>query len=82
MCLLFLPLVFAQNNTETNDSMVNNTANWYDSYLNVVLSADVTTLITIIIGLVLVYLLGKVAFKLIKWIIIILAIILLVRLVF
>jgi len=79
--LLFLPIVLAQN--ESNNQTTNQTsANWYDSYVSGIFSGDTFTLVTVIIGLTLVYIFGKIAFKFIKWAIIILIIILIFKLIF
>lgn len=80
LVLLFAPIVFAQNETindTTNQSITNQT--WYGDFTSEIMQGDNLTMLTIIIGLVLVYLLGKIAFKLIKWAIIILAIILVLK---
>ena len=81
LLLVLVPLACSQNETTTNETMTNQT-NWYDSYLEKAMSADIMTIISVIIGLLLVYILGKLAFKLIKWAVIILAIILLIRMIF
>lgn len=73
---MFLP-VLAQN--ETINETTNASLPWYDSYVSGVLSGDTITLITAIIGLTFVYIFGKIAFRFIKWAIIILVILLLIR---
>ena len=85
LLLVLTPLTaYSQNETmnETlNETFTNASSTWYDSYINNVMNNDVITLASIILGLVVVYFLGKIAFKFIKWIIIILIIILALRII-
>ena len=83
LALLFIPLVYAQN--ESSNETVNQTIvepQWYDSYVSGVLAGDTIALITAIIGLAAVYIFGKIAFRFIKWAIIILVIVLIFKVVF
>lgn len=86
LALLALPIVLAQsetlNQTGNETGLANQTAPWYDSYVQGILAGDTVTLITAVIGLLFVYIFGKLAFKFIKWAIIILLIILIFRLLF
>ncbi len=81
--LLFLP-VFSQNISESINETFNDTssANWYSNITNKVFEGDTSIIIYAIIGLALVYVFGKIAFKFIKVAIIILLIILLLRFIF
>jgi uncharacterized membrane protein AbrB (regulator of aidB expression) len=86
LLILLVPLVFAQevehyNETSNETIIANETRPWYEEYTGDLLEGSNLTLITVIIGLILVYLLGKIAFKLIKWAIIILAIILALKII-
>ena len=83
LLLVLISIVYAQNETlnETSTNMTSNQTQWYQSYLDKATASDNMTIISVIIGLLLVYLLGKLAFKLIKWAVIILAIILLIKMV-
>jgi len=82
--MIFLSAAFCQElNESANNTLINESLTpWYQEYGNKIISADNSTLIALIIGLGLAYLLGKVAFKFIKITIIILLIILLLRIIF
>ena len=88
LTVLLFSTVLAQNETPTlyeNQTNNNNTITnqtWYAEYTNEILAGDNLTLLFIIGGLILVYIFGKIAFKLIKWAIIILAIILVLKIIF
>lgn len=75
--LVCIPIVFAQN--ETTNQTTNDTSIWYEDYAENLMGGDSLTLLAVLVGLVFVYFFGKIAFKLIKWVIIIVAILLLLR---
>lgn len=82
--LLLIPVTAqneSSNGTVNNNTQVNETE-WYTKYWNEVTNTDILTLVSVLVGLILIYVLGKVAFKLIKWAIIIIAIILVLSLLF
>jgi hypothetical protein len=81
--LLFLP-VFSQNASESINETFNdtNSANWYSGIVTKAVENDNLIIIYAIIGLALVYVFGKIAFKFIKVAIIILLIILLLKFIF
>lgn len=72
--IILTPLVFAANET-SNDTTGNQTI-WYEQVMSKVSEGDTITLVSILIGLIIVNFLGKLAFKLIKWAIILVAILL------
>jgi len=81
--VFFIPLIFADNESmNESNNLTSGNSTWYGNYLENIGNIDVTTIVAVIIGLLLVNFFGKIAFKLIKWVVIILLIILLVRLVF
>ena len=80
LSLVLFSVVYAQN--ETLNDTISNETEWYQGYVDKAVETDTMTIISVIIGLILVYLLGKLAFKLIKWTIIILAIILALKMIF
>ena len=85
LTIFLLPVVFAANQTTnqtSNQTVLNQTTMWYEPYLKQVTATDLTTLIVLLTGLILVYLLGKFAFSLIKWAIIILAVIIALKFIF
>ncbi|MDD4353889.1 MAG: hypothetical protein PHN56_05530 [Candidatus Nanoarchaeia archaeon] len=83
--IFLFSLAFCQDLNETyNETLINDSlvSPWYVNYGNKILNSDNSTLIAIIIGLGLAYLIGKMAFKFIKISIIILLIILLIKIIF
>ncbi|VVB74147.1 Uncharacterised protein [Candidatus Tiddalikarchaeum anstoanum] len=82
--LLSIPAVLAlnetANNTQVNYTSTNQT--WYDSYVQKVLEGDSFTIILAIVGLLFVYVFGKIAFKFIKWAVILLVIYLIFKVIF
>jgi len=86
LSLLFLfSVAFCQElNESTNQTLTNEslTSPWYGEYYGKIVAGDNYTLIALIIGLTLAYLIGKFAFKFIKIAIIILLIILILRIIF
>jgi divalent metal cation (Fe/Co/Zn/Cd) transporter len=80
--LVLMPLIAFSQNETSNQTISNETMPWYEEYYNKALETDSLTLISIIVGLITVYFLGKFAFKLIKWAIIILAVILALSIIF
>ncbi|MBN1924174.1 MAG: hypothetical protein JW791_05475 [Nanoarchaeota archaeon] len=85
LIIALTPLLgFSQNetiNATVNDTFTNATMPWYQNYVDTLMSADILTLASIIVGLLIVEFLGRIAFKFIKWIIIILIIILALRII-
>lgn len=86
LLMLVLTIVFAQpvlfnetNQTGSNETLTNDTSAWYEEYTSDFTSGDNLTILTVIIGLILVYVFGKIAFKIIKWAIIILLVILVLK---